>query len=480
MPEGVPTTARRVRQWARASWFPVALFALAVYLPTARGGTLRLDSLLYAAISRSAVERGFLPLFFGDSPYLLKPPLLFWLTAGSFRIFGFTEFAARLPSVLFAAAAAAAMAVTAGRWYGSRIGRGAAIVLLGTYVFTRNAVACRMESAVAFSILAALAAAGAGIDRRNRLTPWFLAGAASGIGILAKGPAALIAWPVILLEAFLLRRSRGFPRARSWVAAAVGLLLVAAPWHIVMTLRVGTPFWRIYLGHEMAERLVDASAGSSTWIFYLREILLRYWPWLPFLVLGIARPPRIGEGGTDDEALFFRVNLGFALVALAAILPVHPPYARYLIPFYLAAAPLAARGIAVLPRLERLWNAFLDRLPAAAGIAAVVLFLCPPFWHQPMPEGDAAFLRAVRAASDARYVWAYRSEDWETKALVLFYGGLGVRDVDSLRKCPSGQVMFVDDARVGDLRSDSARVYRPVAARKITRAFVPEPAPAGQ
>ena len=32
------------------------------------------------------------------SPYLEKPPLVYWLTALSFKVLGFTELAARLPS----------------------------------------------------------------------------------------------------------------------------------------------------------------------------------------------------------------------------------------------------------------------------------------------------------------------------------------------------------------------------------------------
>ena len=33
-------------------------------------------------------------------PYLDKPAVFFWLVAGSFRVFGFSEWAARLPSAL--------------------------------------------------------------------------------------------------------------------------------------------------------------------------------------------------------------------------------------------------------------------------------------------------------------------------------------------------------------------------------------------
>ena len=59
------------------------------------------DEGLYGAIAREMVQRGdWVTPRFNGFPYLEKPPLLFWLTALTFRLFGPSEWAVRLWSVL--------------------------------------------------------------------------------------------------------------------------------------------------------------------------------------------------------------------------------------------------------------------------------------------------------------------------------------------------------------------------------------------
>lgn len=467
-------TAPRFPQWSAGA--VAFLFALSAYLPRAWEGALRGDPLLYAAIARSAAERGaWTPLFFGEFPYLLKPPLMFWLISISFRIFGFNAFAARLPSILLAAGAAAILAMLASRWYGARTGRGAALVLALSYTFARAAASNRLESAVAFSLLGAAWAGSIGLDDRRNPLPWALAGVFTGLGLMAKGPVVLIAWPVIACEAAFRGRLRALFRPAAAGLLLAAALLVAAPWHIASARRLGPAFLEIYLGREVLDRLA-APGGDPPLIFYLRELALHYWPWLPFLAAALLRALR---DPPPAPATSLRINLAFLALAFAAVLPVRPPYDRYLVPFLCAAAPLVAWSIE-RSAIARAWGAVVDRLGWIAAGAAVALTVVPVPLHAPMPAGDRAFLDAVRGASDHRYVWAYRYEDWETKALVLFYGERGVRDANDLARVPDNQVVLLDRDRADDIGLDANRSYRFVAERRGTAAYVPRrtgPAP---
>src|SRR6476469_4145670 len=60
----------------------------------------------YAEIARKMCETGhwIVPQIDYGVPFWGKPPLSFWLTALSFKAFGFSEFAARLPSFLLGVA----------------------------------------------------------------------------------------------------------------------------------------------------------------------------------------------------------------------------------------------------------------------------------------------------------------------------------------------------------------------------------------
>src|SRR5438105_14903249 len=55
----------------------------------------------YALIAREMLEKGdWIQPHFNHARYYEKPPLTYWAVAASYRLFGFTEFASRLPSAL--------------------------------------------------------------------------------------------------------------------------------------------------------------------------------------------------------------------------------------------------------------------------------------------------------------------------------------------------------------------------------------------
>ena len=61
-----------------------------------------IDAAQYASISREMLERNsFLQIYDLGKDYLDKPPMLFWLSALSMKIFGISDWAYRLPSFIF-------------------------------------------------------------------------------------------------------------------------------------------------------------------------------------------------------------------------------------------------------------------------------------------------------------------------------------------------------------------------------------------
>src|SRR5579885_2488382 len=97
-PGAVPTGPERVRPWVPA--LLVLLPAVLLY-PCLSFRLLEPDEGRYAEIPREMLQRGdlVLPVLNGE-PYLDKPPLLYWLVAGSYRLFGVAEWSARLVPAL--------------------------------------------------------------------------------------------------------------------------------------------------------------------------------------------------------------------------------------------------------------------------------------------------------------------------------------------------------------------------------------------
>jgi hypothetical protein len=82
-------------------WFIIAF--LVVFIGGLFIDVINIDAAQYAEISREMKEGGnFLQVHLQGRDYLDKPPLLFWLSAFSFKIFGIHNWSYKLPSFLFA------------------------------------------------------------------------------------------------------------------------------------------------------------------------------------------------------------------------------------------------------------------------------------------------------------------------------------------------------------------------------------------
>lgn len=89
-----------------------------------------IDASQYASISREMLERNsFLQIFDQGQDYLDKPPLLFWLSALSMKVFGIYDWAYRMPSILVLMAGLYATGKLARIFYNEDIARISVMVL---------------------------------------------------------------------------------------------------------------------------------------------------------------------------------------------------------------------------------------------------------------------------------------------------------------------------------------------------------------
>lgn len=145
------------------------------------------DEALFAAQARLISQQGDLLLRETD---LDKPPLTFWIAALSFRTLGATEFAARLPNVLFSGLSLALFYRLAQRLYADRVTAALAVLLLALSPYDLAFAATVFTDIQAtFWILAACALA---VDDR-----WVWAGITAAL-IFASKSNALIFLPLII------------------------------------------------------------------------------------------------------------------------------------------------------------------------------------------------------------------------------------------------------------------------------------------
>lgn len=300
----------------------------------------------YAGIAAAMAESGdwVSPHFWG-LPHFDKPPLAYWGLAISFRLFGESAWAARLPLVFASSLSAAALACLLRPVAGRGPALGSTLILGVAMLF---AVMSRMvttdaflTASVAWSCLALWRTADALAANRPgtpRVWLWATVGAASvGAGILTKGPAA-VAIPLLPGLALVTRR----PGRRLALTAIGGGIIalgtaLAAPWFGVAVIREPEA-WRYLVFNQAMGHLLGTTITNrpGAWWYYLPILAVGFMPWTPW-IFGLgnrdwwkARPPR-----ELDLALFLAAWSGgvfilFTLVQAklpAYILPMFPPLA---------------------------------------------------------------------------------------------------------------------------------------------------------
>ena len=207
-------------------------------------------------------------------PYFDKPPGQVWLIALSYGSFGVRDWSTRLPMAL-AAIAFCVIAWRVGRWaFGDLAGLYAGVGLAtccGLFLFTRARIPDVYVGCT--SLLALYCFLRAQESTRNPARNLIrLAGAAIGAGLLFKGLVAAVL-PIGAITAYcLLGGTRSRPFRWWWLGLPGGIAvaaLVAAPWHVLATLR-HPPFLEFGL---------DSGPGMYRgffWRYFVNEHLLRY------------------------------------------------------------------------------------------------------------------------------------------------------------------------------------------------------------
>jgi len=307
-------------------------------------GDLHGDPVHYAAIAKNILSTGDW-LTMHDAPGLLyakKPPLMFWLVAVNFRLLGANTFAAESWSCLFAAASCVLVFLAGRRLFGTTAGLLGGCMLAAMPGMVLYSMDLRLDSAVALAVTATVYAVVRAVqdDRPGWL---LLAGVAGGLGVMTK-MAAAVHVPAVLVLALLASRPRWLLHPWLWAAVLLAAA-IAAPWHVAMVARHGEAFTRVYLGHEIGERL---SVGSHVPRHFAKSVLglLKYTlPWWPLALYALFR-----WRGRADAREKWGLLLGALWVAEVVVATAVPPktYDRYLTAAFPAVAMLAGCGLAWL------------------------------------------------------------------------------------------------------------------------------------
>ncbi len=325
---------------AGAVGFILIASALALGLYLFHAGVIPLtdpDEGRYAEIAREMLLRRhwLVPRLFGI-PYLEKPPLFYWLTAGSFAAFGFGELAARLVPALAAAGGVLAVGCFTRRHLGGAAGIWSSVVLAlsALYFVVAHTVVVDMlfSTSLAVALFSFLAWREAPPSALGLAVLFWLGLAAATV---TKGPAAIVlCGTVIVADALVGGTWRALRSWRLFLPAPVFLLTVL-PWFVLVQARY-PEYFSFYLWKEHLGR-VSGSEHSESLFFFILWLLGGFFPWTPLAVALAPATWRAARGASPQaRALRFLAiwaSVVFVLFSLARgklatyILPMFPPLA---------------------------------------------------------------------------------------------------------------------------------------------------------
>jgi hypothetical protein len=206
--------------------------------------------------------------------YLEKAPLIYWMMAVSFKVFGPYDWAARIPIALSSIALVWLTAVF-GKWaFGKLAGFYAGLCMatcVGLFLFTRILIPDVMLTATITLAMWAFLRVLDEDEPHPRAWASLLA-ASLGVGLLLKSLVALV-FPVGAAVVYLFCTRQLFS-ARSWkrfhpLAGTAIILLIAAPWHVLAAL--ANPPYFVFTLHS-----VEGQYHGFLWFYFINEQLLRF------------------------------------------------------------------------------------------------------------------------------------------------------------------------------------------------------------
>ena len=310
------------------------------------------DEGMHAATSKDMILSGdwITPQFNGENFYD-KPVLFNWLAAISFLVFGFTEFAARLPAAVLGTGCVLATYFIGKRMHSAPVGLIGGLILATSVEFIVLSRVVVHDIALAFFITLALYFFFLGYtEPSRRKSVWFLFYVSLGFAVLAKGPIGLLL-PGLILFIFILIKHRWDILKNMQIGWGILIFLsIAGPWYGLIILQNRDYAGYFFIQQNLAYFFSGESRHPEPFYYYIPILVGGFFPWFLFLPTAIYRTLKKGVSNVNDGTLLLLIWFGatFIFFSIAS-----SKLSTYILPLFPAVSLLVAK----------LWNDILRTPP---------------------------------------------------------------------------------------------------------------------
>ncbi|CAG0988791.1 4-amino-4-deoxy-L-arabinose transferase [Burkholderiales bacterium] len=242
----------------------------------------------YAEIAREmAVSGDWLTPRLNGIKYFEKPPLQYWVTAASYRVFEIDQWTARLAPATAGFLTIVAVGLTAASLAGPTAGAYAALVLAGCVWHIGLSHFVTLDALLSFLLACALCAfllANREGLARAAVRRWMLAAWASiALAMLTKGLVAIAIPGATLVLYTVVTRDAGPWRRLHLLPGLALCLAIAAPWFVLVS-RGNPGFAEFFFVHEHFQRfLTSEHRRTGAWWYFLPIFAVGVMPWLSIM-----------------------------------------------------------------------------------------------------------------------------------------------------------------------------------------------------
>ena len=281
-------------------WMVLCLLLLSAGLYIGTAWTPALDDedvdAAHALVSQEMLQRhDFVVMYMDGVRYLIRPPMHFWLVAASYKLFGESEFATRLPVGLAVVGIVLLTFEFGRRFFGRRAGFYGALAVatsVGMFIFTRNMIPEAIYTLAFEGIFYLFLRSWTG-SLDSRVGYWGAA-ALCAVAVLTRALIGLL-FPAGAIVAFI-TMTGGWHRWRELrLFSSTGIFLaLAAPWHILAGLRTPGFFWAFFinehLNRALGTRLPHDYGAVPLWAWWGAHLIWLF-PWSFFIPLAFRELP---------------------------------------------------------------------------------------------------------------------------------------------------------------------------------------------
>lgn len=347
----------------------------------------------YVEAAREMVEMGnYIVPHLNYQVYFSKPIITFWLIAFSYKLFGISELASRLPFALLSTGMVFAVYHCIGKLFHERAGLLSALCLATSPLFLLVSRISPVDISFAFCLELSILATAMTLESKGKIWSYVI-WASLALGLITKGPAMLVLYGAAIVL-FLFWRRPSLYQQEEWfkqlnvIPGILLFLLIAVPWHWAVYQATEGLFLKVFFLYENFARFSGhTNMGRMSIWFYIPVLLAGFLPWIvcfPFCFLDYFRKKEVP------------MQLFASFIATTFVI------------FSLSGTKLITYILPVIPMLAIIIGVFLDRwlnksLDYGKKVTAVLIFL----GFASMTSFTGVYYFIQRNFSDAESIWKY-------------------------------------------------------------------------